>query len=242
MVETCWPDLVGTHSAGGLNGRREHVSFSDELRQQNADLWERMVTHPFVQELGEGTLSVDTFRRYFLQDYLFIRDLSTVTALAIAKAPDFPSARRLAGFLNALLTGEEDLFQRAFRALGVSAAEASATEPLPSHRAYSDYLVRLAYEGSYHEIVAALCVSEWTYADWASRLVARGVCPQQAAYREWIDIHATREFLDFVAWLRGVVDAAPLELRPRLRQVFTDLLRYECLFWDMAYRGEQWPK
>ena len=219
------------------------MAFTDELKERNAELWERMVTHPFIVAMGEGTLPVEVFRRYWLQDYLFIRDLVTVVALAIAKAPDFDAARRLSGFLNVLLTGEDDLFQRGFRQLGVTPEMVARAEPLPAYRAYSDYLVRLAHEGHFDDILTAICCAEWTYADWATRLVAAGKRPQHPTYREWTDIHATREFLDFVAWLRGALDreAVPAR-RERLQRVFADVLRYEWLFWEMAYRGEQWPR
>jgi thiaminase/transcriptional activator TenA len=45
------------------------MTFTEALRHTYRDLWQRMITHPFVLELGEGTLPVDTFRAYFLQDY-----------------------------------------------------------------------------------------------------------------------------------------------------------------------------
>ena len=31
------------------------MSLTQELRAANADLWERMVTHPFVEEMGLAT-------------------------------------------------------------------------------------------------------------------------------------------------------------------------------------------
>ena len=48
----------------------------------------------------------------------------------------------------------------------------------------------------------------------------------------------------FVAWLRRTVaDALITEAdRSRLQRIFQDVLRYELLFWEMAYRGEQWPE
>ena len=46
------------------------MTFTEALRHTHHDLWQRMITHPFVLELGEGTLPVDTFRAYFLQDYV----------------------------------------------------------------------------------------------------------------------------------------------------------------------------
>ena len=97
------------------------MGLSGDLRRANLDLWERMVTHAFVRELGDGSLSAERFRRYMLQDYAFLKDLVTLAALGIAKAPDLDAARHLDGFLSPVLNGEEVLFRRAFESLGAPA-------------------------------------------------------------------------------------------------------------------------
>jgi thiaminase/transcriptional activator TenA len=202
-----------------------------------------MVGHPFVREMVEGSLPTEKFRRYFLQDYLFVRDLSVFLSLAISKAPDFDAARKLSAFLNVLVTGEEELFQRSFREMGVSGKELENIEYLPACRAFADYLVRLGHEGDFHEILTALFCTEGTYLDWAQRAVEDGKSPGVAAYREWIEIHADQGLADFVAWVRNTLDAADLEgRRKRLEEVFRTCLRHEVLFWDMAYEEEQWPR
>jgi thiaminase len=47
----------------------------------------------------------------------------------------------------------------------------------------------------------------------------------------------------FVAWLQETLDGAPVSPidRSRFQGIFRDVLRYELLFWEMAYRGEAWP-
>jgi len=219
------------------------MSITQELRDKYAPLWERMVGHPFVQELVEGTLPQEKFRRYFRQDYLFLKALSSLLALAIAKAPDFPSARRLSAFLDVILTGEEELFQRSFRQMGVAVEKMGDIEPLPACRAFADYLLRLSYEGDFYDILVALSCVEGTYLDWAQRAKAAGKRPSNPTYREWIDIHADPGLADFVSWLRDGIDKAGLESRlERVEGIFRTCLRYEIRFWEMAYRGEQWPR
>ncbi len=41
----------------------------------------------------------------------------------------------------------------------------------------------------------------------------------------------------------GVHDFDPVTLadRVRLQRIFRDVLRYEFLFWEMAYKDERWP-
>ena len=218
------------------------MPLSDDLHKANSDLWERMVTHPFVQELGDGTLPAEKFRRYFLQDYLFLKTLAKVVGLAVTKAPSLEAAQSLSPFLSTILNAENVLFFRAFRELGVPPHEYQHAQVLPAGLAMASFMLSTAYDGDFDEIATALLVTEWTYYDWATRLAQAGKRPPQKIYQEWIDIHAAQELGDFVAALRRHVDGAiPADSRPRIQQVFGSALRYEYLFWEMAYHGEVWP-
>ena len=90
------------------------MSLTEELREANSELWERMVTHPFVEEMGDGTLPPEKFRRYFLQDYVFVKDLVPMIALGAAKAPSIEDGYPLVKFLAAL-GPENDLFPARLR-------------------------------------------------------------------------------------------------------------------------------
>lgn len=219
------------------------MTLTQELRHQHHDLWHRMVTHPFVIELGEGTLAMEKFRAYFLQDYVFVRDLVTMTALGLAKAPTFLAANTLNQFLSGILNPENDLFVRAFTTLGVSAQESMAASASPITQAFGDFLVRTALEGSFEDIVTVLYVTEGTYLDWGTRLLEAGKPPSQPLYQEWITIHGPQVLGAFVAWLGQHLDSAVLESQhPRLKRIFHIALRYEYLFWEEAYHGDtHWP-
>ena len=218
------------------------MTLSEEMRKAEEGLWERVVTHPFVRELGDGTLPMEVFRRYFLQDYLFVKSLAKVVGMGVAKAPSLEAARPLSPFLETLLNAENALFFRAFEELGVPPEEYRKAQVLPTGLALANFMLTVAHEGSFAEIVTMLLATEWTYYDWASRLDQAGKHPPQGAYQEWIDIHAARELGDFVEALKGQVDTAiPADVRPRIQEVFRTTLRYEYLFWEMAYHGEAWP-
>jgi thiaminase/transcriptional activator TenA len=213
------------------------------LRHQHHDLWHRMVTHPFVIELGEGTLPIEKFRAYFLQDYVFVHDLVAMTALGLAKAPTFRAASRLNQFLTGILNPENDLFVRAFKELGVSEAAYTAASAAPVTQAFGDFLLRTGLEGSFEDIVTVLYVTEGTYLDWGTQLLEAGKSPKQAIYREWITLHGPQVLGAFVAALGQHLDSAELgSHRPRVERIFHTTLRYEYLFWEGAYHGHaHWP-
>jgi thiaminase (transcriptional activator TenA) len=220
------------------------MGLSDDLKQDVGPLWQRVVTHPFVLELGEGSLPRQTFDVYFDQDYLFLKDWAVLLSLATAKAPDFDCARQTVGFLHLGLGGEEGLFQRAFQERGLSRQDIASLEYLPTTLHYSGYLRRLAYEGSFIEVIATLLAVEWPYLDWAQRLEGAGKRPDNYYYQTWIDIHTSKGMRGFVDWLQRTVDAAPpsADQRRSLQTIFRNVLRYEFLFFEMAYRGESWPE
>jgi thiaminase/transcriptional activator TenA len=202
-----------------------------------------MVTHPFVVEMGEGTLPEEKFRAYFLQDYVFVRDLVAMTAMGMAKAPSMLAAGMLNQFLTGILNPENDLFVRAFAALGASEAEYTAAGATPVTQAFGDFLVRTGLEGSFADIVTILYVTEGTYLDWGTRLIAAGKRPDHPIYREWIDLHGPAVLGTFVEWLGDYLDGAAAGLRrPRLGRIFQTALRYEYLFWEAAYHSTwHWP-
>ena len=166
------------------------MTLTQELRHQHHDLWHRMVTHPFVSEMGDGTLPVEKFRAYFLQDYVFVHDLVAMTSVGLAKAPTFLDANQLHQFLAGILNPENDLFVRAFKELGVSEEEYAAASASPVTQAFGDFMVRTGLEGRFEDIVTVLYVTEATYLDWGTRLLEAGKRPRHPVYQEWIAIHS----------------------------------------------------
>ena len=218
------------------------MALSQDLRQAADSLWEKTVTHPFVMELGEGTLPEEKFNVYFQQDYLLLKDWVPLVAGAIIKAPDFDSARPLAAYLHSVLNGEERLFQEYFAERGLSQEDIGGLEHLPSSFAYCGYVRRMATEGTFHDIMAMLLGIEWLYLDWAKRLAAAGKRPENRYYKLWIELNSTQLLVDFVTWIRDTLDKAVVADRARLVQVLLNTVRYNYLFWEIAYSGESWPE
>ncbi len=73
------------------------------LRQLAAADWQRYVAHPFVQQLADGTLAENAFRRYLTQDYLFLIHFARSYALLVSKLRALPEMRAAAASMNAIL-------------------------------------------------------------------------------------------------------------------------------------------
>ena len=87
------------------------MSTSEDLRSTVSDVWDRVVNHKFVNELGSGTLATAVFNDYFDQDYLFLRDWAILLGMASVKSPDFHSSRQIVGFYILVWLGKKGYFR-----------------------------------------------------------------------------------------------------------------------------------
>ena len=216
------------------------MTLTAELKKKYSVLWEDMVHHPFVNEMGDGTLPPDKFKRYFLQDYVFVKDLVTMSGQAVARAPDMESASVFNNFLVGILDPENDLFVRAFKEFGASSEEYSSVGANPTTQAFGDFVVRTAVEGTFDDIALVLFVTEGTYLDWGSRLLEEGANPDSPTYREWIYLHSPEVLGSLVRWLEAYINHSTSMDRLRADYLFKTTLRYEYLFWEAAYSGNDW--
>lgn len=217
---------------------------SDAFRQAAHAIWEANYAHPFVQGIGDGTLSEERFRFYLAQDYVYLIDFSRFFAVAAAKAPTLASMERFAKLLDETLHFEMDLHRAICAEFGISQEELERTRPAPTCLAYTSYLLRLAYEGEAVTLLTALLPCSWGYGEIGLRLQAKGL-PPVAHYAKWIETYASAEYQEIVGWLRGLFDEAVSDvgpaMRPRLQEIFDTSSRWEYLFWEMAWKVEGWP-
>lgn len=55
-------------------------------REDVKGVWKRFTHHPFAQGLGDGTLPLDIFKRYLIQDYHYLVHFARSHALAAYKS------------------------------------------------------------------------------------------------------------------------------------------------------------
>ena len=120
------------------------MAVSDTLRQRADRVWRRIITHPFVRGLGDGSLPLDRFTFFLRQDYLFLIDYSRVLAIASAKAPDLDGMTRFADLMHATLTSEMALHREYCAGFGISPQQLERTRVAPGTSAYTRYLLSVA--------------------------------------------------------------------------------------------------
>ena len=219
-------------------------SFSDRLRRLAESIWAAQHAHPFVRGIGDGTLSLDKFRFWVRQDYLYLIDYARVFAAGAMRAPDLETMTTFADLLHATLRTEMDLHRSYAAEFGIRPAELEHERKAPTTQGYTDFLLRVAAIGDFAEYAAALLPCMWGFCEVGQRLAARGM-PADPRYVKWIAMYSAPEFAELTRWCRDLVDTlgndAPAPVRARMEEAFLTSSRYELAFWEMAWALETWP-
>ncbi|MFB6114154.1 MAG: thiaminase II [Halodesulfurarchaeum sp.] len=219
------------------------MSVTDDLESIADPIWDAILDHPMVVALGDGTLEEEPFRYWVRQDYLYLIEYARVFAHGATKAPDLDRMGTLAELLESTIHTEMDLHREYAAEFGISESELEATEPSPTTRAYTDFLVRTAATGTFGDLVAALLPCMWGFNETGNRLAADGL-PADDRYAEWIEMYTGEEFTELTQWCKGlmddVADGAREDELSRYRDLFRTSARYEYRFWDAAWRQEEW--
>jgi thiaminase/transcriptional activator TenA len=220
------------------------MSLFARLQEAAAPIRERILAHPFVRGLGDGTLPGDQYQYYLKQDYLFLIEYCRVLALASARAADLAVAARFSDLLNQTLNVEMDLHRETCWACGISPEALEDTRPAPTTLAYTNHLRVVAETSDLTAIVTAILPCAHGYWEIATALRARGL-PRVPAYENWIKAYTADEYAAAAQWLAGLLDRlgeeASRDAEAALRTIFLTGARYEYLFFDMAQRMEEWP-
>lgn len=220
------------------------MSLFARLQEDAAALREQVQTHPFVVGLGDGSLPGDRYQFYLRQDYRFLSEYCRVLALAVARADDLATAARFADVLNLTLNVEMDLHRETCWAAGISPEALEDTRPAPSTQAYTNHLRLVAETGDLAAILAAVLPCAYGYWEIACRLRTGGLPEAQPLYANWIRLYTSEEYGAMAQWMAGLFDRLAADLPPSreaaLRDVYLASQRYEYLFWEMAWRMEEW--
>ena len=205
---------------------------------------EAILSHPFIAGVGEGTLPVKKFKYYVMQDYVYLIDYSRVLALASARAPDLETMSWFAGLLDETLNAEMDLHRSYCAEFGITRQELETTKAAPTTIAYTSYLLKVAHQASYGELVASLLPCQWGYWEIGQHLSKRGEPKQAPLYSKWIGMYSSGQFEELARKIRSMADvtaerAAPAQLAS-MEEAYLTSLRFEHRFWDMAYTLEAW--
>ena len=214
-------------------------SVSYRLHDAAASVWEACRKHPFVTGIGDGTLAVEKFQHFMLQDYLYLFDYARVFALGVVKARDPELMRTFAANVDAILDGEMKIHRAYMKRLGITEEQVFAVKPALDNLSYTNYMLSVASSGGPMEIVASILACSWSYAEIGQALATIPGALEHPFYGEWIQGYSSEEYAATNQALIELMDSlaanATEEQIAYLTEVFVNCSRYELGFWDMSW-------
>ncbi|OAA36348.1 Phosphomethylpyrimidine kinase type-1 [Beauveria brongniartii RCEF 3172] len=237
---------------GGGNGPLNHFHSSYALpfspgyfveylleRPDVRRMWKEFVQHPFVMALGNGTLPLDSFKGYIIQDYLFLVQFARANSLAAYKAKNIIDIQRSNEIVSHIVR-EMDLHINYCKGFGISEQEIQATPELQACTAYTRYVLDIGQSEDLLALQMALAPCLLGYGAVAQMLAAHPatVRDQQAnTYWPWIETYGAADYVEAVRLGSDLIekkirDCSPARIE-ELVKIFIHGTRMEIGFWEM---------
>ena len=217
--------------------------FTGELWAAAEPTYAAILRHPFVTGLSDGTLDVEAFQFYVIEDAYYLVEFARAVSLVAAKAPKDNWIVILNKSSISLLEAERLLHESYFHDFALSENELAQRPVAPTTLAYTNYLLTTAHSRPFAEALSCILPCYWIYLEVGKTLSKTG--SPDPLYQRWIDNYGAEEYEAEVNSLLHMVDeVAEGETdvcRRAMKKHFFRTSCYEWMFWDMAYRKEAWP-
>ena len=218
------------------------MKFTESLWNSIEDVYDRILKHPFIRGLTDGSLDEESFRFYVIQDALYLRDFARGLALIGAKAPEDRWLMMFAEHARDVSAVERALHESFFKEWHLTEEDVYSVPMAPTNLLYTSYLLRVAYERPFPEVVGCFLPCYWIYWEVGKELEKRG-SPREL-YRHWIQTYSSEQYASIVRQVLDVMDSVAKGLNEgdlrSVRNHFRITSKLEYLFWDMGLQKQSW--
>jgi thiaminase/transcriptional activator TenA len=223
-----------------------------------ADLIKITETHPFLIAMIDGTLHLDNFRYYVIQDALYLTDfrfcLETLASKMKLEMTDDDSTYKEASIqlVKQLAIGneesEKELHRSFFTQWDIDDSDATS---MPNTLLYTSYMMRVVSTRPYAEGMAVILPCYWVYMHVGKCMLKLreelGTSVTRPAQSDqWIDTYASDEFEKVVHSFIELVDKAAKEADEetlcKMKEHFGMCCKLEYMFWTQAETLMKWPE
>ena len=221
-----------------------NLSVIGALWEEMRPTFERILEHPFITGLADGSLPHEVFVRYLIQDAFYLEDYGRCWALLGGRSPEISDLIAFTGKIASSLEAERVLQHELLDTLGYSQEQLLAeTEPSPTCVGFTSFIKDACGNHALPDGFVAVLECPWAYWELGKLLAHKG--SPDPIYQKWIEGYASEEMAEatlqlLAIWERMAADLGPVALNSAYRFAHT-AIRYDWMFWDAPYRDEHWP-
>jgi thiaminase/transcriptional activator TenA len=210
----------------------------NQVRENTDYILEAIKKQSFITELLEGSLSEETFQFYIHQDVLYLADYKKVLAMVGLKCTQSSDMQFFLGAATEVVAVENEMHQLFLK------NELTNTEPSPSCELYTSYLTKMAGNFSVEEGLAAVLPCFTIYKEIGDYILANQKNKKDNPYQNWIHTYGGEEFAKSVTQAIQITNnyamKASDETVQKMNNAFEKSSKLEWMFWESAYKKEQW--
>lgn len=216
---------------------------TERLYNAAKDIWADYHTHPFVTGIKDGTLPLEKFKYFMIQDYLYLFEYAKVFAFGVVKAEDRELMQFFAQNVAEILGGEMSIHRHYMKRLGITEKEISEMPVSHANKSYTAYMISKASTGGVLEILAAILACFWSYAEIGAQIAEDNPeAVNHELYGEWVKGYSCDEYhsanrivIDKIDELCADITEGKYKL---LEEIFVECSIYEMEFWNMSWNME----
>ncbi|MBW1858412.1 MAG: TenA family protein [Deltaproteobacteria bacterium] len=218
------------------------MSVSERLHKDTEQVWNKIISHPFVVELYQGSLPMEKFKTYILQDYSYLVDAIKNFSIIASRAQSVDVMRETVEIAHLEATGEFQGYEDFLHTLGYTLDDAMQVEPFQVNLSYRGFLLTTSSMGASQEALVSVLPCFWSYLDIALYHQDALSSNPNKIYSDWASVYLSKEYAQLVEKLRRLVDLTGDDFSyEKLKSIFLTASRYEYMYWDAVYNFESWP-
>lgn len=208
--------------------------FSTIAWDLNLDIYNKIIEHPFNQELLNGTLDMNRFCYYIEQDSAYLKDYSKTLASIAAKLPTRDLVTHFIDFAKGAIVAEQesvhDYFRKKFNFKPINRISLACL-------GYTSYLLKCVATESIEVAIAAVVPCFWVYNEIGKYIKQESILNNP--FKKWMDNYASEGFSERVNLVLEIANNYYLNANSNTKDLmlkaFKNSMMWEYRFWDDAY-------
>ncbi|KAJ5666910.1 hypothetical protein N7462_011319 [Penicillium macrosclerotiorum] len=212
----------------------EYIMDRPDIQQ----VWKKFTYHEFVEGMGQGTLPVERFKEYLVQDYLYLVQFARSNALAAYKSQNMESIAASSQIVLHIQR-EMALHLDYCASFGLSKQQMEAHPETIACTAYSRFILDVGQSEDWLALQMALAPCLIGYGAIARRLYSEeNTLREGNQYWKWIENYVAEDYSEAVRLGSALLEEHMQKVSPsrmeQLIKIFIRATELEISFWDMG--------
>ena len=154
--------------------------------------WSEYTDHKFLSDLVNNKLPNKNFKKYLIQDYIFLQQLLKILALSVYKSNSFDEISRSVNFIKGI-DHEIKLHVNYCKKWKIPLRSLSNIKVQRANSAYTDYVLRVGKHGNNLDIFSSLSPCIIGYGEIGFKL-SKIKNWEKSKYSSWIKMYSSKEY------------------------------------------------